>query len=161
MSKKVYIETTIPSFYFSHRKKPEMIALMQWTREWWDRSRSIYEIVSSTAVLDELMEGEHPFKKEKLSLMKNIPLLEINDEIEQIVEVYLKRNVMPKNPTGDALHLAIASYYECDILLTWNCAHLANANKFGHIHRVNISLGLKTPILTTPLELMEEDQDDS
>ena len=48
-------------------------------------------------------------------------------------------------------------------LLTWNCDHLANANKFGYIRRINAILGLHTPNLVTPLELMgssEEDGDD-
>ena len=54
---------------------------------------------------------------------------------------------------GDALHLALASYHKCDFLVTWNCRHLANANKFGHIRRVNTMLGLFVPALVTPLEL--------
>jgi len=61
---------------------------------------------------------------------------------------------MPKDPVGDAMHLALATYYKCDFLLTWNCNHLANANKFGHIERVNAMLGLSTPRLVTPLELL-------
>ena len=61
---------------------------------------------------------------------------------------------MPANPTGDALHLALASYHKCEFLVTWNCVHLANANKFGHIRRVNTMLGLFTPTIATPLELM-------
>ena len=31
--------------------------------------------------------------------------------------------------------------------------HLANANKFGHIKRLNTKLGLHVPELLTPLEL--------
>ena len=57
---------------------------------------------------------------------------------------------------GDALHLAIASYHKCNFLVTWNCAHLANANKFGHIRRVNTMLGLFVSALVTPLELLGE-----
>lgn len=56
--------------------------------------------------------------------------------------------------TSDALHLALASYHRCDFLVTWNCKHLANANKFGHIRRVNTLLGLFNPALVTPLELL-------
>jgi len=40
--------------------------------------------------------------------------------------------------------------------LTWNCEHLANANKFQHIRRVNSMLGLFIPSLVTPLELLGE-----
>jgi len=61
---------------------------------------------------------------------------------------------MPTDPAGDALHLALASYHKCDFLVTWNCRHLANANKFGHIRRVNTMLGLFVPTLVTPLGLL-------
>ena len=67
---------------------------------------------------------------------------------------------MPRDPAGDALHLALASYHKCDFLLTWNCQHLANANKFGHIRRVNTLLGLFVPDLVTPLELLGEDENE-
>jgi hypothetical protein len=36
---------------------------------------------------------------------------------------------------------------------------LANANKFRHIQRVNSLLGLPVPVLSTPLQLMEETHD--
>jgi len=62
---------------------------------------------------------------------------------------------MPNDPLGDALHLALASFHKCDYLLTWNCKHLANANKFQHIKRVNAMLDLYVPMLITPLELIE------
>ncbi len=65
---------------------------------------------------------------------------------------------MPADPTGDALHLALASVHKADYLLTWNCKHLANANKFDHIRRVNALLGLHVPALVTPLELMLEEE---
>jgi len=62
--------------------------------------------------------------------------------------------VMPRNSLGDALHLALTSYHGCHFLLTWNCVHLANANKFEHIRHVNTLLGLYVPLLTTPVELL-------
>ncbi len=67
---------------------------------------------------------------------------------------------MPKDPGGDALHLAVASFHKCDFLVTWNCKHLANANKFGHIRQVNDILGIGNPTLVTPLELLNENPSD-
>ena len=61
---------------------------------------------------------------------------------------------MPRDPEGDALHLAFASYYKCDILLTWNCKHLANEDKRDHIIQVNSALNLSTPRIVTPLDLL-------
>ena len=153
MVKRVYIETTIPSFYYEVRKEPDMIARREWTRGWWDNQRHHYELVTSIAVIEELEVGNHPLKASALKLIADLPILPILDPIEEIVDTYVSRHVMPNDPRGDALHLALASYHHCHFLLTWNCAHLANANKFEHIRHVNTILGLYIPILTTPVEL--------
>lgn len=71
---------------------------------------------------------------------------------------YIRRKLMPTGAVGDAAHLAMASVHAIDFVLTWNCKHLANANKFRHIRTVNEQLGLAVPILTTPLALVAEDQ---
>ena len=154
MQPRVYVETSIPSFYHEERTAPDMVARRDWTRDWWDNHRQGYLLVTSEAVLDELTRGDYPNKEEALLLIKNVSLLEIDDPVTEIVEAYVQHKVMPQNPLGDALHLALASYYKCDFLLTWNCKHLANANKFDHISRVNMLLGLYVPKLVTPLELL-------
>lgn len=154
MRKRVYIETTIPSFYYEVRPEPEMVARREWTRAWWEERRQDYEVVTSVAVLEELEQGRHPNRAAALDLLRNVPLVPDTDEIIPIVEAYVAHRVMPANPRGDALHLALASYHHCHFLLTWNCQHLANANKFEHIRHVNAELGLFSPILSTPVELL-------
>ena len=131
-----------------------MVARREWTREWWDSHRKQYDLVTGFAVIEELSKGNHPDKKEKLDLITELEVLSANDAIAEIVQVYVDRFVMPREPVADALHLALASHYKIDILLTWNCIHLANANKTGHIRRVNTILGLHVPMIITPLELL-------
>jgi len=155
MKSTVYIETTIPSFYYETRDGVEFVAMKNWTREWWDTRKSFFHCFSSIAVLDELENGNHPKKKEKITLLDGIEFLDINDSIEEIIEVYIANYLMPKDVVGDAMHLAIASFYKMDFLLTWNCNHLANANKKKHIRRINERLRISTPEIITPLEVME------
>jgi predicted nucleic acid-binding protein len=154
MRQRVYIETTIPSFYHEMRTEPEMVARRNWTRTWWDDRRHAYQLVTSVAVLDELQPGTFPNKDQALALLTEVPFVPVEPTIIEIVETYIQRMVMPSDPTGDALHLALASYHKCDFLLTWNVRNLANANKFAHIRSVNTLLGLFTPTLVTPLELL-------
>lgn len=157
---KVYIETTIPSFYHEVRGEPDMVARRMWTRQWWDEYQCYYEVVTSDAVIDELSRGDHPVKGQTLRMIESLELLSVDAEIAEIVEAYIRHKVMPDDPVGDALHLAMASYHKCDFLLTWNCRHLANANKYGHIKRINTILGLFVPTITTPLELLGEQEDE-
>ncbi len=67
---------------------------------------------------------------------------------------------MLNDAEGDAIHLAYASYYKIDFLITWNCKHLANANKKPHIKKINNNLGIFTPEIITPLELFMEDDNE-
>lgn len=111
-------------------------------------------------MLDELNRGNFPGKSEAIELISGLLFVPIESVVAEIVEVYIQQQLMPKDPLGDALHLALASYHKCDFLLTWNCRHLANANKFGHIRRLNVMLGLFVPTLVTPLELIGAQNDE-
>lgn len=156
---RIYVETTIPSFYFETRPQPDMVARREWTRRWWGLAREEHELVTSAAVIDELSGGEYASRGQCLELTRSLPALPVNREIIEIAEIYARRLVMPMNPLGDAMHLAIASYHRCEFLVTWNCVHLANGNKFVHIRRVNALLDLFVPSLVTPLELLGEHLD--
>ena len=151
MSKRVYIETTIPSLYHTLRTDPESVARMRWTRLWWAEFEPQFELVTSPAVILELQRGSTEKTEDRVRLISGLRLLDITDEIERIVAEYIERLVMPSDPGGDALHLAITSYYRLDVLLTWNCRHLANPNKMEHIEAVKRELGLPMPLITTPL----------
>jgi hypothetical protein len=154
MFESVYVETSVFSFYHDRRSSPSVTAMRDWTRRWWDGHRHRYSLVTSTAVLAELETGRLPHRENALAMALGLPAIPIEDEIQETVEVYIRHRVMPNDPLGDALHLAVASFHKCDYLLTWNCEHLANANKFGHIRRINTLMGLHVPTLVTPLELM-------
>jgi hypothetical protein len=154
MKPTIYIETTIPSYYFNSREDAELKVLSKWTREWWDERRHEANLVTSLAVIEELSGGNHPFKKEKLALMDKIPLLPVTQKAIDVARVYVARKAMPNDPKGDALHLALASVYKCDMLLSWNCRHIVNYQKAGHLKQLNGELRLGVPMLLTPMELL-------
>lgn len=158
MSALIYVETTIPSFYTEKRKGVEIEARRKWTREWWAKPKIDHKLVTSVIAIDELEKIPDTARRtESIELLRGLEELDYTAEVEEIAAVYLQHKLMPAEAFGDADHLALASFYNCDMLVTWNCKHLANANKTGHIRRVNALLGLRTPLLVTPLELLEKD----
>ena len=152
-----YIETSIPSFLFTGRTDPRSIARQKWTQQWFAEIAADFTLYSSLAVTVELERGTlEELKLRRIAFVDGFPMLEINTEVQEIAKIYVQRLLMPNDADGDALHLAMTSYYGLDVLLTWNCNHLANPNKFGHIAAVNEELGLKIPLLTTPLNYLSE-----
>jgi predicted nucleic acid-binding protein len=119
MNPTVYIETTVPSYYCDDR--PALASDIARTREWWDHERAAYECFISPVVLDELEAGDYPTRTACLALVGDLPLLAVVPAVVEIAEVYQVRGVMPKSPIRDALHLALATHYRMDYLLTW-CA---------------------------------------
>ncbi len=109
-------------------------------------------------VREELQNPGYPAHKrhDALALISALPFLDVNAPIERTVQEYVEKLLMPRQSAADALHLALASYYACDILLTWNCIHLANPNKFRHIESINKRLRLPIPAVVTPLQLLGE-----
>jgi hypothetical protein len=156
MNRLIYVETSIPSFYFETRPEPENQARRNWTRDWWAHALVVETLVSSLAVIAELERSPEPKKSNCLVLIEPLPLLPSPEEVDDLVAAYMANKVMPADAMGDARHLALATWHGCDVLVTWNCRHLANANKTAHIHRINGGLGFDTPQLVTPLELLED-----
>ncbi len=50
----VYLETTFFSFYHDERTAPAIVAMRDWTRQFWDERRNEYNLVASEAVLGEI-----------------------------------------------------------------------------------------------------------
>ncbi len=156
--KKVYIDTTLPSYYYEERDSIDLKFKHLKTVEWWDNEKNKYKIYSSQVTLDELSAGNYPNKKKIIELSTEIPILSYNDEIERIVKIYIKNYLVPIKDIRDGLHLAYTSFHEIDYLLTWNCSHLANVNKIEHIKKIHNKYHLFTPIIITPLELFNEEE---
>jgi hypothetical protein len=156
MNRLSYVETTIPSFYFETRPGVQMQARREWTHEWWQVASVTETLATSAAVLVELERTPEPKRSQALELMSSLPLLEITEEAHDLVRRYLEHKLMPDDTEGDALHLALATLHECDILISWNCRHIANASKTDHIRTINGRIGRETPLLITPLEFLEQ-----
>ena len=157
MNQLIYVETSIPSFYYETRPEPKNQARRGWTRDWWELAKWQDELVSSLWVIREIESTPEPKRTECIELLSDIRLLQSAPEIDVLVEHYIENKVMPADADGDARHLAVATFWKCDVLASWNCKHIANANKTDHIRRVNAKLGYETPTLTTPLELLGEE----
>ena len=152
---RVYLDSTIPSYYFDERE--EIRTFSEITRRWWNEMSERYDTFVSLAVIEEIQEGEYPRQGDVLEFSEKLPVLDLTPEIQVITDTYIRHMVMPDSLFGDATHLAYASFYGLDYLLTWNCNHLANANKKKHIQVINKRLGLLTPEIVTPMVLFKED----
>ena len=89
-----------------------------------------------------------------LSVLDGIPLLEVTNESSLLASEIVRANLLPARAFPDALHLALGAVHSIDLLLTWNCTHIANAELLPRIAGLVESAGFPMPFVCTPEELM-------
>ena len=154
MKPKVYLETTIISYLTAKPSRDLIIAAHQeLTNEWWENRRMHFDLFVSQLVIREAKAGDKNAAQKRLGILETIPLLELNENVISLARV-LTEKVIPKKAVEDALHIAIAAIHGMDYLLTWNCKHLANAEREHAITAICHRNNLGPPIICTPEELM-------
>jgi predicted nucleic acid-binding protein len=153
----VYLDSTVPSYWLDQGPDPILHARQLITRQWWEQELPRFDAYISQIVLDELAGGDPRRAAQRLSLVKDLSLLDINGEVEEVARFYVDNLAMPSRDLRDAFHLALASVHEIEYLVTWNYGHLANASKRTHIDVLNRRLHLVSPVICSPEELTLED----
>ncbi|MGJ5674472.1 MAG: type II toxin-antitoxin system VapC family toxin [Nostochopsis sp.] len=155
MSETVYIETSIIG-YLTARPNNNLILManVEATREWWDIRRVQFDLYISQTVLDEVARGDAEIATRRLEILSDFPLLEVNEAVQNLAAQFLAKSNLPPKATDDALHIAAATVYGLDYLLTWNCKHIANAQIQKKLMQISLNVGYELPILCTPYELM-------
>jgi len=155
MKPTVYIETTIPSLLTAWPNRDVEIAAQQIaTRDWWEKRRGDFELYVSPEVLDEAAQGDAEAARLRLEAIAHLPVLAVNDDVEELTRRILATGLIPPRATRDAAHIAFASVHEMGFLLTWNCRHIHNAMISRRLSGVCSALGFTLPVLCTPRELM-------
>ena len=160
MKPTLYLDSSVPSYWLPPERDDVIVQGRHLlTRKWWTEERSRFDVFVSQIVLDELAGGKRERAAERLALVKDFLVLDVDDEVERTARYYAQNMAMPSRNLRDAFHLAIASVHEIQYLLTWNYAHLANASKRTHIETLNRRLHLPSPVICSPEELMLEPTD--
>jgi hypothetical protein len=153
---KVYLETSVIS-YLAARPSRDLLVLAKQhvTTMWWGKTLPKVQAYVSSFVMEEIQRGDPTAVAERMKFCKSIPLLDGTEEIESLADSYLSVVGIPDRAKLDAYHIACATIYQMDFLLTWNCTHIANAFIRRKIETINADQGFVTPVICTPEELLE------
>lgn len=151
----LYLETTIPSYLTAKASRDLIIAgHQQITLEWWSRRRRTFDIYISQFVIDEAAAGDPLAAHERIEAIMAYPLLDITPEVARLAARILASRLIPRRAATDAAHIATAAVHGMDFLLTWNCAHIANAAIARAVENICQGDGHKCPVICTPEELL-------
>lgn len=157
MKSRLYLKTTIPSYLTSRPSRDLIIAGHQaLTREWWETRSHTFQLYASQLVVDEAGAGDADAARERLKVLRDVPLLDITPEVAELASSILASGKIPRKAATDAAHIAIAAVHGMDFLVTWNCVHIANAAIARALVHICREHACECPVICTPEELMGE-----
>jgi hypothetical protein len=98
----------------------------------------------------EAARGGQAAVERRLAVLAEVALLPLHDEILVLANKLLAPGGMPKEAEVDAVHVAAASIYRCEDLLTWDLRHIAKAQIRRPLERVMKADGYPVPTICTP-----------
>ena len=80
-----------------------------------------------------------------------------NQEALDLQQSYIKSGVVTEKSLDDALHVAVASVSECDLIVSWNFKHIVHFDKIPKYNAVNVLNGYNHIGIYSPLEVINYD----
>lgn len=146
----LYLDTSVPSAYYDEMVRERQEA----TIRFWKEVLPDYQTYISEVTIDELEDTkEEILRKDFRKLIKGLKILKTNEKIRNLAQVYIEKGVFPRRYINDALHVAIASFYEISYVVSWNFEHLVKVKTRRWVNSINILEGFKVIEIVSPQEL--------
>jgi len=144
---RVYLDTSIPSAYYNDRQLERQLV----TQRIWHEKLPNYHLMISNITLRELDATKNRKRRKKLrALVHHVDTRIATPACVVLAEEYLKILSIPEY---DALHIACATVFDCEILLSWNFVHMLNLGNNQKIKDINLLNGCRSIAIISPFEL--------
>lgn len=146
---KVYTDTSVIGGYFDKE-------FQEWSVALWD------EFLQGTKhiMFSELTAQELEFAREEIrNLINEIPTenrtdITISNEAITLAETYIREGALTNKSYNDALHIALATLNNADVLASWNFKHIVNLDRIRLYNSINLRLGYRMIEIRTPREIL-------
>ena len=135
---KIYLDTSVPNAYVDDKNPVRQEA----TKGLWTRLNQ-YEVFISDLLVEEIEAiGDKIKKNHLLDLIKGFERLpNTGKEIESLAEEYVRNGIIPVKHIEDAIHIAVATVYSIDVLVSWNFEHIVKLKTKREVNAINVLLG--------------------
>ena len=79
----------------------------------------------------------------------------VNDEVIHLAEKYIEEGALTIKSYNDALHIALATLNNADVLSSWNFKQIVNLDRIKLYNSINLRLGYKIIEIRSPREILK------
>lgn len=153
---RIYIDTSVIGGCFDDEFAPWSNGLMK------DFHAGLFVPVVSEVVTAEIEDGA-PERIQRIyrELLATSPeQVSVNDQVTELADRYLERQILTRKYYDDGLHIALATVHEVDMVVSWNFRHIVHFDKIRRFNAVNLELGYRTIEIYSPREVTSHGRED-
>jgi hypothetical protein len=107
----------------------------------------------------ELLKAPENVKRHFKNLSKkNVKRVIVTDQILTLAAKYVSEKVVGQTSFDDCIHIAAATIYKADILVSWNFKHIVNVYRIRGFNSVNIRSNYQPLEIRSPKEILEYEE---
>ena len=150
---RVYIDTSVIGGCFDEE-------FSEWSNKLFDEFIEGKRIaVISDIVFDELVNAPEIVKNKVKEIPKRlVEILHRNEEVLALADLYIKNDAISQKYSDDALHIAFATIFRADVLVSWNFRHIVNLRRIRIYNGINITEGYSLIEIRSPREVLEYEE---
>jgi predicted nucleic acid-binding protein len=148
----IYLDTSVIGGLFDDEFKEQSARLVEGIK-----GGKVNGVVSEITIR-ELEDAPDFVKLEFETYGKKLKVVQVTEEMKELAENYIKEKIITEKFFGDALHIACATVYQVDLLVSWNFKHIVNFNKISRFNAVNLKNGYKSLQIFSPMEVLFDEE---
>ena len=154
---KVYVETSFVCYLTGDQTPNAKISADQaYTRQWWGEEKPLCDVYGSKYVIGECAVGRSDAIEKRDAVLSQIQMVDVDTfKVEELAKKLIDGHALPCGETTDALHIASAAIARMDVLLTWNCRHMANPHSLPLTKKIVRKAGFHCPDIMTPKTFLD------
>ena len=147
---RIYLDTSVFGGYYD-------VEFDEWTKPLFERINNGEFTILISTILDEELEFAPDRIKTLLNHLDNsfTEFLKDKDEAINLATEYIDERVVGETSYTDCLHIALATIYQADLLVSWNFKHIVNVERIRGYNYINLKNGYKQLDIRSPRELMK------
>jgi len=153
---RIYLETSIFNFYVDNDRGFAHTDTVQLFKE---IATGTYEAFTSTYVTNELKKAPEIKRNKMMELISeyNITVLASTNEAVVLADMYIAEGIIPQKYLTDGLHIAIATIYDLDVIVSMNFEHIVKRKTKRGTEAINILRGYRSIEICSPMEMCENE----
>jgi predicted nucleic acid-binding protein len=116
-----------------------------------------FKLITSELVREEIQAGPPKMLDIFEEFLVNAEIAEITEGVLQLQQSYVQAGIVSEKYATDALHVALATVSNADLIVSWNFKHIVNFQKIPLYNAVNTLNGFEQIAIYSPLEVIESE----